>query len=352
MYCAKCGTQGEAGHTVCVKCGTPLTDHPYQAPRAPVTSRVERPTSGPTPYAGFWVRLAAFVIDYIILIVGMGIISALARGVAGQAASFLILLIVPWLYYAIFESSGMQATPGKLALGLRVANEGGDPLGFGAATGRYFGKIITWFTFGVGFAMIVFTERRQSLHDKIAGTLVVKRRWPTEEIASAGPAPAVSPIISVLAVLGLLFFGPGGLGILAAIAIPAYQDYTIRSQVTEGLNLAAPYKAAVAEAVANGQEFDAISTESVQAGAPPVMKYVDHIEVVRGTVQLHYGAAAHAKIAGKSLVLVPGVTDARDVVWVCGYHEAPSGLSMAVADGGQYTSVPPKFLPQSCRAGL
>ncbi len=351
MYCAKCGTQGEAGHTVCVKCGTPLSDHPYQAPRAPVTPPAGT-SSGPSPYAGFWVRAAAFVIDYIILVFIWVAATAVVRGVVGPTGAVLtlpILFLIPWLYYAIFESAALQATPGKLALGLRVTNESGDPLGFGAATGRFFGKILTSFTFGVGYAMAVFTERRQTLHDKLAGALVVQRRYPIAEIGSAGPAPSVSPAIAVLAVLGLVFLGPGGIGILAAIAIPAYQDYTIRSQVMEGMNIAASYKASVAEAVAAGQAFDAISTESLQAPSPSLMKYVDHIEVMNGIVRIHYGAMANRSIAGQALGLVPGVTDRHDVVWVCGYHAPPAGLTMAIENGGEYTTIQPKYLPVSCR---
>jgi uncharacterized RDD family membrane protein YckC/Tfp pilus assembly major pilin PilA len=347
MYCANCGTQSQAGHTVCVKCGKPLTEHPYQAPRAAV-SAIAPATSGDTPFASFWIRFGAYIIDSIILFVVYmlsSVVLAVAASPGAALASFGLWVLVPYLYYAIFESANTQATPGKLAVGLRVTNEAGEPLGFGAATGRYFGKIVSSFTLLIGYLMVLFTERRQTLHDKMAGALVVYRRWPTEEIANAGPAPKQSAVAIVMVVV-LVCFIPI-VGILAAIAIPAYQDYTIRAQVTEGLVVVGPYKAAIAEAFADGQEFGAMSTESLQLSAPTTLKYVDQIDVVNGAIRIRYGGQANSQITGQSLVIRPGVTEQKDVVWMCGYQEAPDGVNEP-ADVPE-TSVKQKYLPQSCR---
>lgn len=121
-------------------------------------------------------------IDGIILVVGSGIIGAilgvfyaLSAGTA-EGAEFMGQVVgtfISWMYYAGFESSTKQATPGKMALGLKVTSMEGRRIGFGKATGRHFGKIISTFILLIGYIMAGFTEKKQALHDKMAGCLVV-----------------------------------------------------------------------------------------------------------------------------------------------------------------------------------
>jgi len=272
--------------------------------------------------------------------------AASSAAVLAPLVIFGFWILVPWLYYAIFESAGTQATPGKLALGLRVVTEGGEPLGFGAATGRFFGKLVSGFTLYIGYLMVLFTERRQALHDKMAGALVVKRSWPVDEIAQAGPAPKSSAALAIVIVAVAFIFI---IGMLAAIAIPAYQDYTIRSQVTEGLNVAAAYKAAVAEAAANGEAFSAMTTDSLQLTQPSPAKYVERLDVVNGAVHIQYGGQVNHLIAGKSVVLTPGIDAENNIVWLCGYREPPAGVAVPPEVEAAPTTVPQKYLPQACR---
>jgi uncharacterized RDD family membrane protein YckC len=83
-------------------------------------------------------------------------------------------LLVKWLYFALQESSSAQATVGKRVLGLKVINLEGNRIGFGQASGRFFGKILSGMILCVGYMMAGFTERKQALHDMVAGTLVVR----------------------------------------------------------------------------------------------------------------------------------------------------------------------------------
>ena len=145
------------------------------------------------------------------------------------------------------------------------------------------------------------------------------------------------------------------IGILAAIAIPAYQDYTIRSQVTEGLNLAAAAKTAVAETVANTGAWPALN---VNAGLNPATeitgKYVTGVNVVAGGITITYGDQANAAIAGKTLGLRPGLSKNTDVVWVCGTKAAPAGIdsfndSAGTAAGAPVTNLLSKYMPSNCR---
>ena len=140
------------------------------------------------------------------------------------------------------------------------------------------------------------------------------------------------------------------IGILAAIAIPAYQDYTIRAQITEGMNLAAPAKASVAEVYANTGAFP---TTNVAAGigAPTEItgKYVVSVTVATGVITIVYGKQANSKILNLTAKLTPGTSVNGDVAWVCGGHNTPSGITMPVAASAG--TAPEKYLPQVCRTG-
>ena len=79
------------------------------------------------------------------------------------------------LYFSLMESSSWQATFGKLILGIKVVDKANNKLSFWHALGRYFAKYVCWFTMGIGFLVIGFTEKKQGLHDLIAGTYVIKK---------------------------------------------------------------------------------------------------------------------------------------------------------------------------------
>ncbi len=95
----------------------------------------------------------------------------------GIMLSWLILMLMQWLYFAGMESSGRQATFGKLAMSLRVSDLEGQRMSFGKASGRFFAKfLLALVPFGIfTYVMAGFTEKKQALHDMIAGTLVVRR---------------------------------------------------------------------------------------------------------------------------------------------------------------------------------
>ena len=100
---------------------------------------------------------------------------ALIMGVIAAYSIFIIIaVIISWLYYSLMESSQRQATLGKLAAGIKVTDLNGNRISFLQATGRYFAKILSGLMFGIGYLMIIFTEKKQGLHDILAGTLVVR----------------------------------------------------------------------------------------------------------------------------------------------------------------------------------
>jgi uncharacterized RDD family membrane protein YckC len=132
-------------------------------------------------FAGFWIRVLAYIIDIIPLLI-IGFVLALLSGEdlintdpSAPLYSFtdLVGLIVGIAYFVGFESSAYQATPGKMALGLIVVDTDGRRISPARAFGRYFAKILSGLILLIGYIMVGFTERKQGLHDMIAGTLVV-----------------------------------------------------------------------------------------------------------------------------------------------------------------------------------
>ena len=160
-------------------------------------------------YSGFWRRFVAIIIDGFVLMIPM-VVLMFMFGIPAFMTDFtssfspetvesldqqeiekmmnrfsayvpsvilinLLNIIVPWLYYALMESSSLQATLGKLAMGSIVTDLDGDRVSFLRATGRYFGKIISYVILMIGFLMAAFTERKQALHDLMAGCLVIQK---------------------------------------------------------------------------------------------------------------------------------------------------------------------------------
>jgi len=138
-------------------------------------------------YAGFWRRFLAISIDHLILgilslpinLIVNPILRSLLR--LDFKTSFVILIIpwlvghiLCWLYFAFFESSSKQATPGKMVMKIIVTNLEGNRISFARATARYWSKLVSTIILMVGFIMAAFTSKKQALHDIIAKTLVIR----------------------------------------------------------------------------------------------------------------------------------------------------------------------------------
>lgn len=216
MYCMKCGNLIEQDAAFCGACGQPVGTAAVAAapapPTTPVTEAAPPAQAAPVPavavpaplaypYAGFWLRVAAYLIDgavmsvafgavilVMVLLLGVSYFQALAAGFNDQNPAFPVALVftimtaifalagVTWLYYASMESSSHQGTLGKMAVGLIVTDTAGRRISFGRASGRFFAKMITGMVpLGIGYIMAGFTEKKQALHDMIASCLVLKK---------------------------------------------------------------------------------------------------------------------------------------------------------------------------------
>lgn len=130
--------------------------------------------------AGLMKRSSAVTIDEI-LIYAVGYASGVAEPDLFDLASgdghlwkvFLIYWAANTIYHTIFEGSPLQATPGKMIVGIKVTDEDGNPAGYQRAAMRQLCKVASSATLGIGFVMAIFSDRKQALHDKLAGCLVV-----------------------------------------------------------------------------------------------------------------------------------------------------------------------------------
>ena len=131
--------------------------------------------SAPPRYAGFWIRLVAYIIDALILgAITFPAIKVLTTMGIGDHSTNIMSIAISWMYFAVFESSNWMGSPGKKALGLIVTDEQGGRITVGRATRRYFAKLLSVLLLGLGIVMIAFTARKQGLHDKMFQTLVMK----------------------------------------------------------------------------------------------------------------------------------------------------------------------------------
>ena len=189
----------------------------------------------------------------------------------------------------------------------------------------------------------------RAVQDRIraAKTYTTDRERQLRALASSGGTSNAAFIILLVLVVPFI-------GILAAIAIPAYQDYTIRAQVSEGLSLAAAAKAAVADTFVRtgtmpaGRAQAGLTADSADSAG----KYVSAVEIEDGRIEISYGGGANSLLAGKALSITPygvrGRGDTWSIVWRCGFGPVPPAATHEVAEY-QPGNIEAKYLPSACR---
>jgi uncharacterized RDD family membrane protein YckC len=160
------------------------------------TAAPARPQAAPVHYAGFWIRVAAWLIDVVLLSIVNSVVGAFFGGglaalikpgqdpstinwgpvIAAMSTMILVVTAIQFAYFVFMESSEKQGTVGKMLLGLKVTDLNGHRISVGRAAGRWFSKIISAMILAIGYIMVGFTEKKQGLHDMIAGTLVVNTK--------------------------------------------------------------------------------------------------------------------------------------------------------------------------------
>lgn len=337
MFCPGCGNENGPDARWCTACGRALpTLHPGAAPAPPPARQT---------YGGFWKRAAALLIDWVLMLAPAFVLGALIGLAVGPGEGAektaehlgnLAGIVVSWLYYALAESSSWQATPGKRMLGMQVTDLEGRRISFGRASGRFFGKIVSGLTLGVGYAMAGFTDRKQGLHDMMAGCLVVNRG---PSLAHAGAAARAADRPAALPPqaprpdrLRLAAAVTGGLLVaamlLVAISLPRWHDRETLGRVEE---LAAIGDQATRAVEVYFHRHDAMPEHIAETGLVISSPQVAGVSLnpTSGVVRV---VAAFDPVKNKALLFVPSLDEQQRFTWKCAGEDIPA-----------------EYLPEACR---
>ena len=190
MFCPKCGTYLTSPASGCPLCARGAA----AGPAAPMHAVATPVFAQATAYAGFWRRVCALLLDGVVLFFPAATIRVLlglsSNGLVDMESpaaygAFAFELGVDWLYAAALLSSRSGATLGMQVMGIRIARLDGGPVSFSRATWRFFAQLLDVLTLGIGYLLLLFSARKQTLHDLVAGTVVVR----------IADAPAPTPVL-------------------------------------------------------------------------------------------------------------------------------------------------------------
>ena len=283
---------------------TTLPPPPPVYPAAPVQRSGDGALlpAGAAIHAGFWRRSAAYLIDQMILLIPSIIVGIV------PLLGLLAIITGQWLYFSLMESSPAQATLGKQAMGIKATDNHGRRLGFGQASGRYFGGSLSVMTAYIGYMLAGWTERKQALHDLVAGTCVVFR-----DVESGQPVTRARPPMPWYGwLVNILLMSVFPISILAAVSIPAYHEYVTRSKVVAASSSLGTLRIEIAEARAEG---DACPQGSRDTGNPLLASVVFAGEAPRCSITATFAETddVPANVRGQTLEW----TYADDERWEC-----------------------------------
>ena len=190
MFCSKCGIKLDVEDSFCFKCGAKASVQKgevqnevaalFDKEHTPVYTR-SRSTRAKNiynqgyelSYAGFWRRTCATIID-LFLWITFSFSIALLLPIDEELIS-VTGLFISWMYYALLDSSSWQGTIGKKVMSISVSNLNGERISFLRATFRYFFHIFSALILYIGFFMVIFTSKKQALHDIMTGCVILKK---------------------------------------------------------------------------------------------------------------------------------------------------------------------------------
>lgn len=220
MFCQRCGRDNPPGTMFCQGCGQQITQQPaggvqQQAAYGAYAQPNPYYSQGPTNYAGIGRRFVAALIDGLVIGIPISIVSSIFGAMmatrvisrssrttyspdmavsdvgsffAGFGFIMVLSIAISWAYFAMMESSSWQGTLGKKVMGVKVTDMNGNRITLGRATGRLLVKAFLSGWFLIGYIIAFFTAKKQSLHDLLAGTLVLTRD-PSPQMGYAAPPP-------------------------------------------------------------------------------------------------------------------------------------------------------------------
>lgn len=336
----------------------PVKPRPSPIPPAPASPSADAPPLAapmgrPTHmiYAGFRYRFLAWVIDLVILGAVQGALATIilmtsaafafrdndlsdaplwifagAQGVALAAG-----LVLSLLYFTWSESSRWQGTLGKLALGLKVTDSNGGRLSFRRALARFVAHLLSNLTLGLGYVLNAFTPRQQTLHDLVAGTLVVYKDVAPADLAynPAAPArPAQRASVLLVWVMSALLLVSVALVARSLITVPAHRTAGIDVKIHDAEMLGAQATTAAADyRETHGHFPPTLDAAGFRQSSPQVRRL--WIDTDSGVIHLEM---AFAPLRKKTLNFVPEFDRDGDLIWRC-----------------RSDDIDPQYLPEHCR---
>lgn len=307
---------------------TPVMATPPAPPTTPPASGYAAAMAeGRNIYAGFWERVGAYLIDSIIRFVfliglllilvflfnaGSGLDMEETNGeMAFQLIYQLSSALLSLFYFAWFHSRS-GATPGKKLLKLRVVNSQGMNPSFLHACGRWFASFFSMF-FYIGFIMAAFTDRKQALHDMIAKTHVIHKDTVLDASLPASlNGQRKTNGCMIAGIVGAVCFVPL-MAILAAIALPAYQDYTVRAHLNSALSEMETVKLRTETFY---DQYSAFPERVEDLGLETEALPVTNININQGTGIIAFSPDIQSGTKDISIQFVPQIEDG-EMVWYC-----------------------------------
>lgn len=179
-------------------------------------------------YASVWKRFTAFLIDLAVFVILFWVFAQTLN----LATASLVLLVIVWLYYALLESSPLQASLGKIIVGIKVVDKKGKKLSFWQATERILSKLITNVTFYFGFFIAAFDKKKRTLHDRVARSRVITKEAEFDPGTIEEETEDSLTLITVISILLSVVFV---LLLLALVALPQYQKTARHIQLSRVL---------------------------------------------------------------------------------------------------------------------
>ena len=321
MFCAKCGSSNPDSASWCSSCGQPLSG---------IQTSNSSGVLAADDYAGFWQRFAAVFLDGIVIslvYVPIAFVAGLLWGLLNLGSATALMYIIYPLsfigsaaYYVLMESGESGATYGKRWVKIKVLDVEGNRVSKGRALARWVAHLLSYITLYIGFLIQPFTAKKQALHDMVAGTVLVK----TDKNGSSTTV--------VVVVIVCFFFMIAFIGILAAIAIPAYQSYTVKAKTVAAVEIGNTAAQAVETYYTRTGKIPASIAET--HADIPTYPFISEVLVIpeNGEVQVVFNNNLPPAIAGKHISLMPSQIQDGRITWKC------SGVD-----------IPPINMPSTCK---
>lgn len=319
QYDARLAEKFPPPQTIGAELAIPCRSAPPRAAPLSARSLSVTPSSAlPLVYAGFGRRYVAVMLDVFIIFVPLLVVGALLTGAIGirldeqsnwsiaSGVAAVCFVILFWIYNAVQISGSHRSTWGMRALLVQVVDANTlTRVEFAKVTRRYFVSLISALLFFVGYLIQPFTKRRQALHDIVADTIVL----------ASGKLSAAA--VAVLTVVGIAI---PLTGVVAAVALPVYQEYVLRTEIGEALDIGEGAKKAVETYYRTNRSVPATLAAANAPQPPARARYQLSLDPASGLIIIKFDPL----LSDKTIMYAPGLDPHGDLSLLCVNQGVPA----------------------------